>query len=201
MSEFHKGKAPIFLMQCILALMVPYLSMELLAKAGYSDRFKAQKEWYSKAELLYALRAEKSQLRLLQGSLILGCLHFSFGTDKDYRYWLTNSVRLASQMGLHRKQLARHVDPRTKKLFRRLWWVVYNRDILFSISGLHNLRQLNDRNCDVPLLSQDDFEADDVYYELLQPLPQPTSLHKDYLIENCKLAQICKRFANESRLR
>ncbi|KAH8812473.1 hypothetical protein F5884DRAFT_855769 [Xylogone sp. PMI_703] len=103
MREYMDGTFSMFVMQCILTCVTPYLAEDLLAEIGYMDRLSAQRTFFSNAQILYDLGAEKSQLCLFQGSLALTSVHFSFGLDKDCRFWLTNSVRLATQMGLHRK--------------------------------------------------------------------------------------------------
>lgn len=90
-------------MQAVLATAASYAPMSLLEDCGYVDRLSAQKAFYSKATLLYDFRCEKSQLRLLQGSLILGMIAFSYSLDKDFRYWFHNSLRLAIKMGLHKR--------------------------------------------------------------------------------------------------
>jgi len=190
--DYRTGTYSTFLVQCILANVTSHVSSELLSEAGYSDRFAAQRTFFSKAQLLYDMGTEKSQLHLLQGSLLLSALHFSFGLDKDYRFWLINAVRLATQMGLHRKQVAKQLDGPTAKLFRRIWWVLYNRDVLLVVSGVSNVRGLNDRHCDVAVLTDDDWEEEIDMDDARDLLPAITRLHKVYLVQNTKLALICR---------
>jgi hypothetical protein len=190
--------------QCILTSVAPYMSSQLLGESGYPNRYIAQRSFFTKAQLIYDLGGEKSQLVLLQGSLILTSSYFSFGLDKDCRYWLKNAIRLATQIGLHRKQVARQLDPGTQKLFTRIFWVMFNKDVLMAISGRNNVRGLNDRDCDVTELKVEDCmeedairpqgsDANNAKYLLTMPHVQVM-----YLIHNTKLSQICKYFLDES---
>jgi hypothetical protein len=179
-----------FLMQCVLASIVSYASSELLLEAGFSDRLAAQKSFFTKARLLCDLGAESGQLRLQQGSLVLSLLYFSFALDKDYRFWLSNAVHLATLMGLHRDNIAKDLDPGTRKLFRRIWWMIYNRDTLLHLSGFGNVRRLHDIDFDTAELTEADWEMEDIPEQFKYILPPITRLHKVVLIENCKLSRI-----------
>lgn len=186
---FWEGKYSIFLLQCILTSVVPFLPDDLVLMMGFADRSNAQRSFFSKAQLLYDLEVEKSQLCLLQGSLMLTSSHFEFVVDKDCRFWLINAVRLATQMGLHRRQIAAQLDKPTRKLFTRLFWVLYNKDVLMAIAGRANVRRLNDYHCDVPELTEDDWESEDDF----EVIPSTTTrIHKLYLVQNTRLSRICK---------
>lgn len=186
---FWDGKHSIFLLQCILTSVVPFLPDDLVLMMGFADRSNAQRSFFSKAQLLYDLEVEKSQLCLLQGSLMLTSSHFEFVVDKDCRFWLINAVRLATQMGLHRRQIAAQLDKPTRKLFTRLFWVLYNKDVLMAIAGRANVRRLNDYHCDVPELTEDDWESEDDF----GVIPSTTTrIHKLYLVQNTRLSRICK---------
>lgn len=171
---------------------MPFVPSHLLSLMGLADRSSAQRFFFSKAQLLYDLEVEKSQLCLLQGSLVLTASHFVFVVDKDCRFWLINAVRLATQIGLHRKQIADQLDRPTRKLFTRLFWVLYNKDVLMAIAGRANVRRLNDYHCDVPELTEDDWENEgDLghFGRFISPIPQ---LQKLYLVQNTRLSQICE---------
>jgi len=102
-QAYKSGQYSSFLMQAVFASTVPYAPLQLLLDAGFADRLTAQKTFFSNAVLLYDFGCEKSQLRLLQGSLILGTSVFSYHSGKDIHYWLHNAVRIATRMGFHRK--------------------------------------------------------------------------------------------------
>lgn len=192
LNEYMNGTSSTFLMQAILASTVPYASHDLLRDCGFNDHHMAQKTFFNKAKLLCDIGVEKSQLRLLQGSTILSLLHFSFSMDSDYRYWLSNAVRLATKMGLHRADASKDLDDSTRKLFRRIWWVIYYRDALLVVNGLDNLRRLHDGDFDTPELTEADWNEEVIPFEFKHILPETTRVQKLFLIESCKLSRISK---------
>ncbi|EXJ74998.1 uncharacterized protein A1O5_01694 [Cladophialophora psammophila CBS 110553] len=198
MQDYRADRHSSFLLQSILANAVPHAPKELLQEAGYTDRVAAQRSLYSKARLLYDIGCEKSQLHLLQGSVMLSSLSFSYAIDKDYRYWLSNAVRIATQMGLHRNYVSETLGARTKRLFRRIWWVLYNRDTLLTISGVDNLRRFNDRYCDTAPLTESDWEEDTEipvqFRDILCPIPR---LQKLFMVEYSKLSIISGLFIRD----
>ncbi|OAG37863.1 hypothetical protein AYO21_07969 [Fonsecaea monophora] len=188
-QEYRADQCSPFVLSAMLANVVPYMSLELLLEAGFSDRLAAQKSFYSKAQLLYDFCAERRPLRLLQGSLILSSLSPSFSPDRDFRYWLTNSVRLAIQMGFHREHVLKNLGPGTAKLFRRIWWTLYNRDVLLNVSGHYTVRRIRDCDFDTKSLTEDDWEPPtaEPLDDLIPPIPR---IQKLYFLEACKLSII-----------
>ncbi|KIW45076.1 uncharacterized protein PV06_03493 [Exophiala oligosperma] len=194
MKQLSGGRCSTFLLQCIFASVVPYASSELLADLGYADRSEAQKSLFFKAQLLYDLGGERSQTCILQGSLILTSQYFAFGLDKDLRYWLSNAVRIATQMGLHRKQIVHQLDPGRRRLFSRIFWVMYSRDIIMVMAGRLNIRALDDRFLDMPDVTEEDWEdeSDDQLTQFgLAPI---SSLEKSFLVHYSRLARISARY-------
>jgi hypothetical protein len=103
MQSYESGQYSAFLMQAILAIAALYAPAEALQSCGFTERSTAQASFFSKAAILYDFRCERSQLRMLQGSLILSSTVFSYSLDKDFRYWFHNAVRIAVKMGLHKR--------------------------------------------------------------------------------------------------
>lgn len=136
---------------------------------------------------------ENSQLHLLQGSIMLSSLSFTYAMDKDYRYWLSNAGRIATRMGLHRNYMSETLDMHSRHLYRRIWWVLYNRDTLMAVSGIDNLRRFNDRYCDTAPLTVSDWEEDVEIpmhsRDILRPMPR---LQKVFMVEYSKLSTISK---------
>lgn len=90
-------------MQVVLANAVPYASIDLIRRAGFSSHQDALREFNRRAVLLYNFNCEKQQLAILQGALLLGVQWNTHTGDKDYRYWMSQGVRIAMRMGLHRR--------------------------------------------------------------------------------------------------
>ena len=192
--SYESGKYSLFLLQSVFANVVPYASSELLCEAGFQDHLTAQRTFFERATLLYDLRSEKRHLQLLQGSILLSSSTFPSSEDRDHRFWLTNAVRIAMKLGLHRDKTANEVDHVTRLLFRRIWWVLYHRDVCLTIFGVDDVRRLHDTDFDTAPLTEKDWdeEHDNVPQHLDYILVPITRLEKVYLVENCKLAQISR---------
>lgn len=194
LEEYESNLYSTFLIQSLLANVVPYASLQLLHQAGYSSRRDAQKTLFNKAKLLYDFSVEKSHLRLLQGCLALSLMTFSLAIGKDYRFWLSTAFTLATKMGLHKDDMAKDVDAKSRKTCRRLWWVLYNRDLTNSIAGLDNVRRISEGAFDTSELTDDDWEDDpipDRFKHIIHPI---TKRHKSFLIANCRLSRITAVF-------
>lgn len=101
--EHHQGNSSTFLLYSIFAITVPYASLDLVQSMGFSGIVEAQKEFFTRARLLYDFGCEKSQLYLLQGCVYLSSFQNSFAPSKDFRFWFHNAVRIATRLGFHRK--------------------------------------------------------------------------------------------------
>lgn len=77
--------------------------LQLLQAAGFQDRFTAQRAFFTRARHTYNFWCEKSQIRLVQGSMILTSAVTGFGAYRDVTFWLYNAIRIATNMGLHRR--------------------------------------------------------------------------------------------------
>lgn len=102
MQSYQSAQHSSLLLNSILVNAVPYAPTALLKECGFEDRSSAQKHFFSTAVLLYDFGCGKNQIHRLQSSLLLGTVIFSFVSEKDFRYWLHNAVRIATRMGLHR---------------------------------------------------------------------------------------------------
>lgn len=170
-----------FLLQAILASVIPYASMELLHDAGFEDHITAQKCFFNRAKLLHDVGGEKSQVRIVQGSLFLSFAHVSRDMEKDHRYWISNAARIAIRMGLHRNTTASKFDPHARKIYRRIWWVVYSWDTLLALHGLDAVRRFQHGEFDTQALTKEDWGEEIVssdIEDLLSPIPE---LHKSFL--------------------
>ncbi|KAJ4204162.1 hypothetical protein NW759_014999 [Fusarium solani] len=103
LEAYDQGNCSSFLLWSILASVSPHASLALLQDAGFSECSVAQKDFFSKARLLFDFGCEKEQLSLLQGSILLSSFHCSFAPNKDFRFWFQNAIRIATQMGFHRE--------------------------------------------------------------------------------------------------
>jgi hypothetical protein len=92
----------------MLANVVPYASIDEIQATGYDFRDAAQTDFQLKARLLHDFGCEKRQLSLLQGCIILSSFQFSYAPNKDHRVWFFNAIRIATQLGLHKRSVISH---------------------------------------------------------------------------------------------
>ncbi|KIW25997.1 uncharacterized protein PV07_09129 [Cladophialophora immunda] len=200
MRNYTNGSCSIVLMQAVMANAMPFISNDLIVEMGFSTRAEAQRTFLTRAQLLYDFDTERSPLYLLQSCFFLSSLHTVRRTNKDYRFWFGNAVRIAFQMGLHRKVILRDLDTSTQKLFRRMWSVIRNRDTLLTIAGHSNVRLINDDDSDMPDVGEDDWEEERDCEAFRNVLPPVTRLQRLYHVENTKLSHIsadfCRMFRN-----
>lgn len=105
---YESDQSSLFLMNAVFANAAQYAPIDLIERCGFKSRSCAQRAFISRAILLYDLGHETIQLRLLQGSVVLGATVFSYTRDKDFRFWMHNASRLAVKMGLHLKYVVVH---------------------------------------------------------------------------------------------
>jgi hypothetical protein len=77
--------------------------------------------------------------------------------QKDTWHWMGVCLSLALTIGLHRDPANSGMDVRQKRLWRRIWWCAYTRDRLIAL-GMRRPMRIKDDDCDVLMLSLDDFE-------------------------------------------
>lgn len=198
-QDFTSGSLSHLLLFAILANVVPYAPVDVLRQAGYDRKISGQHDFYLKAQLLHDFGCERSQLVILQASIVLSTFHYHFAPAKDHRVWFQNAVRLATQLGLHRQKLGNDLDSATHKLCRRIWWLLYSRDVLFSLSGFGNMRAINDDESDTLPLSDGDWGEEYISVEAATMLPPVTALQKHFFVQNCKLALLGAKFLRHSR--
>ncbi|RGP77145.1 cutinase transcription factor 1 beta [Fusarium longipes] len=86
-------------------------------------------------------------------------------------------------------QQMRPCDEASRKLYRRIWWILHNRDIFHFFVNTQNLRLLVTAP-PIESLTKNDWEDEDI--EKMSDFLSPTNhQQKASLIAHCELAQIC----------
>jgi hypothetical protein len=191
MQEYRAKKISAFLLQAVIACSIPHVSIELLQRIGFKDHPTAQKAFATRAKLLYDFDVEQNQLRLLQGSLLLSTTHVSHFLPRDHRFWLSNAAYVAGRMRLHQKLARPTLDISTKRLFRRIWWVLYTWDVLLALNGMDTMRRIRDTETVIPRLAEEDWDEEFLanFQTTLQPVE---SAEKSYMVESCKLSMLSR---------
>ncbi|KAK5400806.1 hypothetical protein LTR06_011227 [Exophiala xenobiotica] len=98
------------------------------------------------------------------------------------------------------RDLGEDLQPSTHKLCRRIWWLLYSRDVLFCLSGFSNARCIDDEEVDVTELTVDDWVEESVSaVESFNDLPPATTIHMHYFLQNCRLAALSAEFLRIAR--
>ncbi|KAF5550813.1 cutinase transcription factor 1 beta [Fusarium napiforme] len=184
-QSYRSGSCCLFLLHAVAAAASLYVTHDVLIGCGYPDRSTAQASFFSKAKLFHDFHCQGDPLSMLQGSMILGAIILDHPSDRDFQYWFHNSVRRASKMGVQNACLR---DDGSQKLYRRIWWVLHNRDIFHFFINTQNMRLLANAPPIRPL-TEGDWETEDIeqWSGILSPISQA---QKVSLIAQCELAQI-----------
>src|SRR5436190_22576994 len=87
--------------------------------------------------------------------------------QKDAWHWMGICVSLANTIGLHRDPTNSCMNLRCQRLWKRIWWSTYTRDRLIAL-GMRRPTRIEDKDCDVPMLTLDDFEVKPFSQEVQQ---------------------------------
>jgi hypothetical protein len=108
--------------------------------------------------------------------------------QKDTWHWMGVAISLAHTIGLHRNPENSEMEPRKKKLWKRIWWSCLMRDRLIAL-GMRRPTRVKDEDYDVPMLTEDDFEIA-ALSEHITTIPRQCTLARDVGAQR-QLAQIC----------
>ncbi|KAK0761551.1 hypothetical protein N5P37_006504 [Trichoderma harzianum] len=191
-QSYDSGTYSFFLLQAVLANAALFVPQKILEASGFASRAEAIEKFCTRAALLYDFNCEKSQLRLLQGSAVLAMTGFSGTGDKDFSYWYHNAIRLAIKMGIHHQGFNTHeIDSATYRLYQRIWWTLYSRDIMLLFSGVENKSLLGSSTESLTALPPVEmWVPENISPSCASVLPPLTLLESLYFVENCKLATI-----------
>ncbi|EOA91545.1 uncharacterized protein SETTUDRAFT_18226 [Exserohilum turcica Et28A] len=191
LSQYCNSDYSSFVMQAVLANAIPYASEDLLFRAGFATHQSALQEFNKRAILLYNFNCEKQQLSVLQGALLLGTQWITHSVDKDYRFWISTATRIAMRMGLHRSHIQDELDSKFYVLLKRIWGVLWVRDVLLVTTGLINERYIPD-DCDTVELCEADWDEDTtiVPLEMRECLTPINITQKLFFIHLSRLARI-----------
>jgi len=76
--------------------------------------------------------------------------------QKDAWHWLGIAISLARCLGMHRDPGTK-ICPRTRKLWKRIWWSALMRDRLLTL-GMRRPTRISEADFDLPMLEESDFE-------------------------------------------
>jgi hypothetical protein len=133
--------------------------MDILHAHGFASRKSARKSFFVKARLLYDFDHEQDRMLLVQALLLMSYWYETPDDQKDTWHWMGVAISLSHTIGLHRNPAKSNMDLKRQKLWKRIWWSCYMRDRLVAL-GMRRPTRIKSEDCDVPMLSIEDFDID-----------------------------------------
>ncbi|KAL4975091.1 fungal-specific transcription factor domain-containing protein [Aspergillus desertorum] len=144
---------PILLLQTIL-LVGAHVTRPKAERDALKDIFFRRAKW------LFDNRIERNRDILVQAALLL--TWHSDVTDDDVsanaHYWIGIAARIATGLGMHRNPVCSRFVPRDRRMWRRLWYILVQFDVMVSLS-YGRPQALNLEDSDVSPLTVTDFEG------------------------------------------
>lgn len=147
----------LLLFQAVMFAGTAFIDLKHLHAAGYHSRKAARKVFFQRARLLYDFDYEVDRISLVQSLLLMTYWYETPDDQKDTWHWMGVSLSLAHTIGLHRDPGNSRMDARRQRMWKRIWWSTYTRDRLIAL-GMRRPMRVKDDDCDVPMLTLDDFE-------------------------------------------
>ncbi|ODV69365.1 hypothetical protein HYPBUDRAFT_159279 [Hyphopichia burtonii NRRL Y-1933] len=191
MSKFNdpKDNPSLMLLQAVLLCGCRVSQNPLVLDSKGSNNL-ACLTFFRRAKALYETNYESDPVSIIQTVILIGS--YWEGPEDVTRnsfYWTRVAVSLAQGFGFQRDiNNAPDLSSSEKKIWRRIWWCLFEKDRNVAIAfGRPNVIDLND--CDVPMLTLDDFNEDDPELGIVSPYPV-NETQALYFIHLVKLAEI-----------
>lgn len=147
----------LLLFQAVMFAGTAFVDLKHLRAAGYHSRKSARKIFFQRTRLLYDFDYEVDRISLVQSLLLMTYWYETPDDQKDTWHWMGVSLSLAHTIGLHRDPGTSRMNARRQRMWKRIWWSTYTRDRLIAL-GMRRPMRVKDDDCDVPMLTLDDFE-------------------------------------------
>lgn len=163
-DDGSRGRTGLLLFQAVMFSGTPFVEMDALRAAGYNSRKEARKELFVRTRLLYDFDHEQDRMQLVQALLLMSYWYETPDDQKDTWHWMGVAISLSHTIGLHRNPENSNMDIKRQKLWKRIWWSCYMRDRLVAL-GMRRPTRIKSEDCDVPMLTLEDFEIDMVDFD------------------------------------
>ncbi|CAG7942180.1 unnamed protein product [Penicillium salamii] len=160
LAQIKDGSVSHLLLNAVYLTASLSCSDTLISDAGFASRYAASLTFYRRAKSLYDAGFENDTIVTIQATLLMCHWWSGLLEPKDPWHWLGISVGMAQALGLHQAKSYIRLGERQRKLWRRLWWMIYTMDINLSMF-LDRPPHVQGRLCNVPPLTEDDFEPND----------------------------------------
>ncbi|GFG23371.1 acetamidase regulatory protein [Aspergillus udagawae] len=124
------------------------------------ERDTLKEIFFRRAKWLFDNRIERNRDTLVQAALLL--TWHSDSPDDDVsanaHYWVGVAARIATGLGMHRNPVSSRFVPRDRRMWRRLWYILVQFDVMVSLS-YGRPQAINLEDSDVSPLTASDFEG------------------------------------------
>ncbi|KOS41549.1 hypothetical protein ACN38_g7583 [Penicillium nordicum] len=135
--SLQDGKFSHLLLNAIYIAATVYCSDSVIADAGFASRYAASLTFYRRAKSLYDAGYETDAIVTIQATFLMCYWWNGLLEHKDPWYWLGISVGMAQALGLHQAKSYIRLEEKDRKLWRRLWWMIYvGHPLPNEVSGL-----------------------------------------------------------------
>ncbi|BCR90820.1 putative C6 transcription factor (Ctf1B) [Aspergillus chevalieri] len=170
------NRMSLLLFQAVMFAGTAFIDLKHLHGAGYTSRKAARKAFFQRARLLYDFDYEVDRISLVQSLLLMTYWYETPDDQKDTWHWMGVSLSLAHTIGLHRDPGNSRMDLRRQRMWKRIWWSTYTRDRLIAL-GMRRPMRVKDDDCDVPMLTLDDFDFHPFSPEIVAMVGNSEVLH------------------------
>ncbi|KAK6457725.1 fungal-specific transcription factor domain-containing protein [Scheffersomyces xylosifermentans] len=191
MNKFNdpNDNPSLMLLQAVLLCGCRVSQNSLLLDSKGSNNL-ASLTFFRRAKALYETNYESDPVSIVQTVILIGS-YWEGPEDvtKNSFYWTRVAVGLAQGFGFQRDvNNSKNLSSSEKKVWRRIWWCLFEKDRNVAIAfGRPSVIDLND--CDVPMLTLDDFDENDPELGVKSPYPV-NETQALYFIHLVKLAEI-----------
>lgn len=159
----------LLLFQAVMFAGTGFIDMRYLVAQGYDTRKAARRAYFLKCKALYDLDYELNRETLVQSVLLMTYWYEAPDDPKDIWHWLGIAISLARTIGMNCDTRQSGMDPKTRHLWKRLWWCCFMRDRLISL-GMRRPLRIHEGDSDLPMLEIEDFETEAMPLELSRML-------------------------------
>ncbi|KAL3461483.1 fungal-specific transcription factor domain-containing protein [Aspergillus heterothallicus] len=144
----------------------PILLLQAILLVGaHVTRPKAERDtlkeiFFRRAKWLFDNRIERNRDILVQAALLL-TWHSDVADDDvsaNAHFWIGIASRIATGLGMHRNPVCSRFVPRDRRMWRRLWYILVQFDVMVSLS-YGRPQAINLEDSDVSPLTASDFEG------------------------------------------
>ncbi|KAK9454266.1 fungal-specific transcription factor domain-containing protein [Dipodascopsis uninucleata] len=188
MNRYNDPKNPpsILLLQSILLAGTRVCRNPALFDSSGSTNL-ASLTLYKRAKALFEANYEDDRISIVQSLILLGWWwEGPEDVTKNVFYWTRVAVSVAQGFGLHRSVEKSSLSVLDKRLWKRLWWVLFSRDRAVAVA-LGRPISINTDDADVPMLIEEDFIEEEGPGPYRYP---PNMNHVQFFIQTLKLSEI-----------